>query len=132
MKATTPERTHSLFALFPPFLVVAVLTMALNECRSVFSGAKAQASNITCAHDFGIVNGEMDAGVNVKVTVTNVGAEGFINIRPELSTSEGEWSRSQNLQFRKGETKSLSYFFHEPTIGATNIQCRVGVTPKAD
>ncbi|MET0622170.1 MAG: hypothetical protein ABW250_04225 [Pyrinomonadaceae bacterium] len=83
----------------------------------------------------GVINNEPDAGIDVKVTVTNVGEAGYIKIRPELSTSEGEWSRSQNLRFNKGESKSLTYFFHEPTVNVfagSNVQCRVGVSPTAD
>ena len=71
----------------------------------------------------------MDAGVKVSLTVTNVGEAGIINIRPHINTSEGEWSRSQDIQFRSGESMNLSYFFDEPTINATNIQCTVAVSP---
>jgi hypothetical protein len=111
---------------------MALLVFVLFDCRATMSNARAEASNITCTSDVGLVNGELDAGVKVSVTVKNVGKAGFINIKPELSTSEGEWTRSQNLQFNAGETKTLTYFFHEPTVNASSIQCRIEVSPKAD
>lgn len=132
MKATPSERARLLPAWVFPFLAAVVLVTALSACRALLSGAKGRASNILCEPSAGIVDGQPDAGINVKVTVTNVGSEGFISIRPELSTSEGEWSRSQDLNFSKGESKTLTYFFKEPTLMADNIQCRVGVTPSAD
>ena len=112
-----------------PLLTLALLVFFLLGCRALASRAKGKASNVKCASDVGIVNGEMDAGIKVSLTVTNTGETGFINVKPELSTSEGEWHRSQDVQFNAGESKALSYFFDEPTINATNIQCRVAVSP---
>lgn len=80
----------------------------------------------------GIVNGQLDAGIMVTLTVKNNGESGFINIYPKINTSEGEWHRSQNVQFGAGESKTLTYFFDEPTINATNIQCWVSISPDAD
>ncbi|MCA1620939.1 MAG: hypothetical protein LC795_16855 [Acidobacteria bacterium] len=132
MKATPSTRTHPLSACAAPFLAAAVLMLAPDNCGPVFSAAKGKTSNMTWAKTTRIVNGEFDAGLEVKVTVTNVGEEGFLYIRSECTTSEGEWSRKQDLLFDKGETRALTYFLHEPTINAENIECRVGVRPKAD
>jgi hypothetical protein len=135
MKATPHERSRPLYAWAAPFVAAAVMTMALNDCRSTLSNAKGETSDVKCEAGMGVINNEPDAGVNLKVTVTNVGEAGYIKVSPELSTSEGEWSRSQNLQFNKGESKSLTYFFHEPTVnifGGSAIQCRVAVSPAAD
>ena len=71
-------------------------------CRALTSKAKGKASSINCSHDVGIINGEMDAGVKVTVNVRNVGESGFINVKPEISTSEGEWNRSQDVRYKGG------------------------------
>jgi hypothetical protein len=50
-------------------------------------------------------------------------------VSPKLSSSEGEWSRTQNLSFDAGESRELKYLFPEPTISAGNLQARVSVFP---
>lgn len=113
-------------------LVMTIAGLCLPACRSLTSSAKGRASNLKCEKSAGLVNGEMDAGVNITVVVTNAGEAGAITVRPEITTSEGEWSRSQELHFKKGESKTLTYFFDQPTINASNIECQVGVFPNAD
>jgi len=133
MIAETSKRLQYKYDRVISLMVITLLSMFLIGCpRGLTSRAKGQASNLRCEHDIGFVKGEPDAGITVSVTVKNVGEAGFITIRPELSTSEGEWNRSQDLQFNAGETKTLTYFFDEPTINATSIQCRVGIFPNAD
>ena len=135
MRATQSERAQVLSAWVAPFLAAAVLALALSQCRTTLSNAKGKVSDVKCEPFMGVINNEPDAGINVKATVTNVGEAGFIKITPELSTSEGEWSRSQTLQFRKGEAQTLTYFFHEPTVNVfanSNLQCRVAASPSAD
>ncbi|HEX8136500.1 MAG TPA: hypothetical protein VF544_02810 [Pyrinomonadaceae bacterium] len=111
---------------------IALLMLSLLACDILNSKAKGRASNLGCESDVGLINGEPDAGVKLSVMVKNLGEAGLIRIKPEISTSEGEWNRSQKLQFNAGETKTLTYFFHEPTINATGIQCRVSLQPQAD
>ena len=135
MKATPSARARLLPAWVAPVMAAAVLATALSGCRQIFSNAKGKTSDIKCEPFMGVINNEPDAGINLKVTVTNVGEAGFITVSPELSTSEGEWTRSQTLQFRKGESQTLTYFFHEPTVNvfaSSAIQCRAGVSPSAD
>lgn len=93
------------------------------------SKAKGQVSNVRCEHDTRVINGDLDYGVSVTLTAKNVGEPGNITIVPRLSTSEGEWDREQSLSFGAGEARTLTYFFHEPTINATNIQCRAKAFP---
>jgi hypothetical protein len=132
MKATPATRAQRLSACSAPFLAAAVLVLAPNNCGPVFSAAKAKTSDQAWAKSTRVINGEFDAGLEVEVTVTNVGQKGFIYIQAQCSTSEGEWSRKQDLLFDKGETRELSYFFHEPTVNAENIECRLEVRPKAE
>ncbi|HYG80138.1 MAG TPA: hypothetical protein VD861_07120 [Pyrinomonadaceae bacterium] len=136
MKTGTRQPSECKFNRSTSFITVALLMISLIGCRTLLSKAKGQASNLKCDSDVGFVKGELDAGVKITVSVKNVGEAGFITIRPELSTSEGDWSRSQELHFDAGESKTLSYFFDEPTINAmrdtASVQCRVGISPQAD
>jgi hypothetical protein len=119
-------------------LLVGSLLLGLISCdpdtqRQVEAAASKAAgvvSNITVDPDAGIVDGEPDAGFLVKYTVANTGEQGLITLTTRLSTSEGEWSRQQRLSFAAGETMTVSYFFHEPTVNAKNIQATVNVFPK--
>ncbi len=132
MNAETSQPPQSRFDRFIPIMAIALLMISLAGCKTLMSKAKGKASDLNCKADVGLVKGELDAGIKLTLTVKNTGEAGYINIKPELSTSEGEWSRSQDLQFDAGETMNLTYFFDEPTIMATSIQCRVGIYPKAD
>ncbi len=133
MRAGTPDQPQSGFTTLSSFLVIAFLLVALSAChKGTFSKAKGKASEPACQKQVGFVKGELDAGYDVIVTIRNVGQPGFIHIRPELSTSEGEWSRSQDVHFDAGESQTLTYFFDEPTINAGNIRCRVAISPSAD
>ena len=78
-----------------------------------------------------IRNDEPDAGIQFGFVVTNEGEEGLLTISAQLSCSEGEWERTQRLRFRKGQRRKVSYFFHEPTVNATNVQSTAAVLPKA-
>jgi hypothetical protein len=88
-----------------------------------------QVSGIKVEEEPELVNGQMDWGAKVSFTVTNTGVGGTIHVNVHLTCSEGEWSRDQDLIFRPNESMTLSYFFQEPTINATNIQAHVVVTP---
>jgi hypothetical protein len=79
--------------------------------------------------DVRIVDGEMDAGYNAHLKVRNQGEPGLIQITVTLSCSEGEWSRTQKLNFDSNEERNLEFFFHEPTMNASNVQARYDVSP---
>ena len=90
------------------------------------------AYQITCDRfDIRITDEGPDYGVTVSVTIKNTGQAGSITIMPEVSTSEGEWDRTQSLHFDAGEVKSLDYFFKEPSMNAENIHYGVSVFPSA-
>jgi|GEM_PF-6432658 len=115
-------------------LVVVIRTSP--EIQDKLLTAVSQAKGQVTAHrseiDARLVNGEMDAGISVGVNLTNTGKEGLIQVTEFLTCSEGEWSRTQKLSFRAGESKRLEFFFHEPSINASNIQTRVSVSPGAN
>ena len=95
------------------------------------SDASARVDQVHADYDFRVVNGEPDAGVVVKGTITNVGQQGAIRVKVHLSTSEGEWDREQNVVFHAGEQKELRWFFHEPTINVSNVQSVVYASPSS-
>jgi hypothetical protein len=114
--------------------VKALMALALFSIAILLTGcstAKGRIVKIEGEHDARLVDGDMDYGILVTVTITNDGDADPLRITTELSCSEGEWERTQSLHFDAGETKKLTYFFHEPSINATNIQYSVTVFPKA-
>ena len=115
------------------FLLVIVILVGVSAgCKELLSNAKGKIVQQSCESDAGVVNGEMDYGVTVKLRVKNVGEAGTLKITAAISSSEGEWKKNQTLTFRAGEEKSLTYFFHEPTINVRNVECQLGVSPDAD
>lgn len=125
-KKTTAQRILS--ALLT--LAVFSTTLVFMGCPPLFSDAKGKVLSVTAEHDMGLVNGEADYGFTVTLVIKNVGGTGEIRITPGLSCSEGEWDRTQTLQFRAQETKRLTYFFHEPTVNASNCHYGASVWPK--
>jgi len=94
------------------------------------SEAKGVVSNVRIEHDAVLDSqGQPDYAVAVSFTVENVGKDGVLMVSPTLSSSEGEWSRTQNLQFEAGESRDLKYLFSEPTLSAGNLEARVSVFP---
>jgi len=93
------------------------------------SEAKGRIDSSTWEHDVQLRNGWPDAGVKTIHDVTNTGKRGMILVSVTLSCSEGEWGREQKMQFDAGETRKVEFFFHEPTINATNIQTRSRLIP---
>jgi hypothetical protein len=93
------------------------------------SRANAQLEKSTWEDDIEIRDGWPDAGVRTKMDVTNIGKRGMILVAVTLSCSEGEWGREQKMLFEEGERRIVEFFFHEPTINATNIQTRTRLIP---
>ena len=94
------------------------------------SQANAQLEKSNWENDIEIRNALPDAGVRTKMDVTNIGMRGMILVAVTLSCSEGEWGREQKVLFESGERRSIEFFFHEPTINATNIQTRTRLIPQ--
>lgn len=104
-----------------------LISLLLAGCGLV--GPRGTVSNVTHQEHPELINGEFDWGSEVAFDVTNQSQRGAIHITVTLSTSEGQWSRSQDLIFEKGQTLHLTYFFPEPSINATNYQAAVHVEP---
>jgi hypothetical protein len=108
---------------------LAVTLLGLVLLASCDSGPRGVVSNLSRQEHPAFIAGDMDWGSEVSFDVRNNGERGLIHIVVVLSSSEGEWSRSQDLQLEAGEFRHLTYFFHEPTINVTNLQGLVRVKP---
>ncbi len=110
-------------------LLILFLIIAGGSDESIVSNAKGVPSDFKIFNDAGVINNQLDAGYTISFTVKNTGQEGVITINAKLSCSEGEWTRSQTVNFKPNESNNFSYFFHEPTINATNVHGSVNVIP---
>ncbi len=86
-------------------------------------------SNVTRQEHPALVNGKMDWGSEVGFDLKNEGERGMIHITVNLSCSEGQWVRSQELLLEAEQSIHLTYFFQEPTINSANYQALVRVEP---
>lgn len=93
------------------------------------SDAKGRMESSSWEDDVQLRKGWPDAGVTTKTVVTNTGRRGMVMVAVTLSCSEGEWGREQKILFDPGETRTVEFFFHEPTINATNVQTRIRLVP---
>jgi hypothetical protein len=105
-------------------------TVFFNQC--IGSGAKGRIISSACSPTVGIIDNQPDAGINVEMSVRNEGKAGIIKIQATLSSSEGNFSRSQELYFKESEVKNLKFLIHEITVNADNLECRGNVSPQAD
>jgi hypothetical protein len=108
-------------------LALALLGLVL--LTSCTSGPRGIVSNISREEHPALIAGEMNWGAEVGFDLRNNGKRGVIQIVVVLSSSEGQWSRKQDLVLEAGELRHLAYFFHEPTINVTNLQAMVRVNP---
>lgn len=104
-----------------------------DELAKVVEAAGSKAPPAVLTHglksDAWLVNKEFDWGYQVALQLKNNGETGAVITNVTLSTSEGEWTRTQTVVMTAGETKDLSYTFTEPTVNATNIQYRITTLP---
>ncbi|MCD9186021.1 MAG: hypothetical protein LUM44_06290 [Pyrinomonadaceae bacterium] len=113
------------------FLVISFVinTLSFNQCGSAARGRVVKSK---CSHGVAMINEQLDAGINIELTIQNEGKAGFIKVKPTLSSSEGNFSRNQDVYFKENERKDLSFLIHEVTINATNLQCFGTVSPEAE
>ena len=92
---------------------------------------KAEVSKVQWSTDTRFVKGELDYGVVLSGLVRNPGKSADFKVVAFLSCSSGNWIRPQLLNFSAGETKNLTYFFHEPNFGdsLSNCQGRIVAEP---
>lgn len=113
----------------PRFVPSILFVVAASLAGCGLFGPRGVVSNVTHQEHPELINGQFDWGSEVACDVRNEAERGTLHITATLSTSEGQWSRSQDLLLEKGQTVHLTYFFQEPTINATNYQAVVHVEP---
>lgn len=79
--------------------------------------------------DVWVVEDEFDYGQRVALKLRNTGEQGSVIVNVVLSTSEGEWTRTQTVTMAAAEIKELAYVFTEPTVNAANIEYRITTLP---
>lgn len=112
-------------------LAVTVLlgTLLVTGCP-LFSQAKGKVKQVKAENDMGLIDNQLDYGITVTAVVQNMATRGEIRIMTRLNCDEGEWQRTQDLQFNSEETKTVKYFFSEPTVNVSNCQYSVSVWPE--
>lgn len=86
----------------------------------------AKVENLDGTGDSRLINGDLDWGLIVSFDITSIRSEPKdIPLQVHLSCSEGEWTRTSTVHLGPNESRHLSFFFAEPTIGATEIKMRV-------
>lgn len=98
--------------------------------NSVSSDASCQIHSHKLQKDLFIIRNDSDFGYLLAAKVYNAGKTGAIYFKAELTTSEGEYQRSQKMEFAAGEVRTLYFQFPEPTINATNVRYTVSCSPK--
>jgi hypothetical protein len=124
------SKRMAMFIIFISCLLVWQISCSQGEFEALTSEAKGVRSNLRAKEDSVVVDGSFDYSIVVYFTVENVGKDGVIKVSPWLSTSEGEWSRSQHIHFQAGESKDFKYIFNEPTVNAANMQYGVNISPE--
>lgn len=107
------------------------LLLGAAASERIDSKARGKMSPAVCKPDVGMANDDFDAGISVQATLANLGQSGPLEVEARLSTSEGEWTRSERVTLEAGAEQSLSFFFAEPTVNATAIRCTMTVQPEA-
>ena len=112
---------------FKAFALVLFGAAVLSGCA--VAGPHSTVSNIAHNEHPEVISGDLDWGSEVNFDVVNQGERGMVHVTVTLSSSEGQWVRSQDLLFEAGQVRHLTYFFQEPTINVTNLQALVRVDP---
>ena len=129
MRRLTRNQAETLTRSCPRLLSLILYVTVASFAGCGLFGPRGVVSNVTHQEHPELINGQFDWGSEVGCDVTNQAGRGTVHVTAMLSTSEGQWSRSQDLLLEKGQTVHLTYFFQEPTINATNYQAVVHVEP---
>ena len=103
--------------------VVLILALAGNLLVPL---AGCDVANIEITADTFLIDGSFDAGFALTADVVNSGdAAALFRVVATLSTSEGDFKRTQEIVLQPEVTRALQYGFHEPTVNAFTSQGRV-------
>ncbi len=85
-----------------------------------------EVGDVEISGDTFFVDGRLDAGFALTARIANRGdAAALFKIVATLSTSEGDFERTQELVLQPGVTRAVQYGFHEPTVNSVTSQGRV-------
>lgn len=108
--------------------IVVALVLVVFVGKFVDGGTKlpCQVISVKTDADMLLIGGEFDAGFSVNANVKNTGdVAALFKVVAKLSTSEGNFERTQDIVIFPDQVERLKYGFHEPTINAGNVQGRV-------
>lgn len=75
-----------------------------------------------------VINGNLDYGAVVAFDVTNITDKPQeVQLRIEVSCSEGKWTQDQKVALAGKESRRLTLFFPEPTIDSSDLKGRVHI-----
>jgi hypothetical protein len=110
-----------------------LLLIPLSSCevaKVALSQAEGMVSNVQLESDLTADGqGNPDYAVTVYCNVKNVGEEGKLLVTYMVTSSEGDWTKQDDLYFRAGETRSLTKLFPEPSFRASGLRAYVKVYP---
>ena len=117
-------------AKFIGYAVIVLIVIGwLSDKGELGNEARCEVLNSKAVPDIYTINDEPDAGYTVRGVIANRGKNGIITIKAVLSTSEGSWERTQQLNFGPNLQSEFAYQFHEPTINATNVVYSLSCSP---
>lgn len=127
------KQMKSKIIIVPIALFLILSLTSCDDLAKIAAAAESKAKPELLSHainpDTWIVNNEWDYGQRVVLNLKNNGQRGPVILKVVLSTSEGEWVRTQTVTMDTEETKELAYVFTEPTVNATNIEYRITTLP---
>jgi len=98
--------------------------------RNLTSDAECKINSHIAEKSSFLVSDKPDYGISINAEISNKGDKGEVFVEVSVSSSEGELYRAQKIYFQGGETKQLTYQFHEITVNATNIRYSVSCSPR--
>ena len=104
-------------------IAIALFTGAIGSLSFLASVMpKAHIENFTSGGDTRTINGELDWGVQISLDLRSVSSDPQdVTVEMKVSCSEGQWTQRRTVHLPPNETRHVTVFFAEPTIGATDI-----------
>src|SRR5581483_2997524 len=104
-----PRRMRMLSTRWTTIIVGCVAVFGIVAVTGCNRGPRPVVSNVTRQEHPEMISGELDWGSEVSFDVANNGEPGIVLVEVVLSSSEGEWSRTQKVMLGQGELRRLTY-----------------------
>ena len=118
-----------IFKIIGTVVVLVIAFAILTYSPDSKSQASCEITDRTLIADVFVIDGQPDAGYLHRAKVRNNGKTGEVEVKAKLSTSEGEFNRSQKANIKAGEDFDFSFAFHEPSVNAQNVQYTTSCRP---